>query len=201
MGVQSIDHRSAKGCAPRLAQPGRDATWLPLQLSITRQIQGDRTLKRNAQHRCPSALTLRVIILTMASRPAAPTKRTSISAADLAPKPPCQIHSLAVISEKAQITGSHPVEIGENSVLHPYSKIRSDHGPVTIGRNCTVSEKAVVGTAVGEGEVIIGDEVNIETGAIVEAASVGDGTVIEVGVVVGKGAKVGKVRYCLHFQF
>lgn len=131
----------------------------------------------------------------MASRPAAPTKRVSTATpADLAPKPPCTIHSLAVISEKAQITGSHPVEIGENTVIHPYAKIRSDRGSVKIGKNCTVCEKAVIGITGGEGTVVIGDGVNIETGAQVEAAVVGDGTTIEVRAIVGNGAVLGKVR-------
>ena len=133
----------------------------------------------------------------MASRPAAPTKRVSTATpADLAPKPPCTIHSLAVISEKAQITGSHPVEIGENTVIHPYAKIRSDRGSVKIGKNCTICEKVVIGIAAGDGErsVVIGDGVNIETGAQVEAAAIGDGTSIEVRAIVGKGAVLGKVR-------
>ena len=63
-----------------------------------------------------------------------------------------------------------------------------------IGKNCSISENAVVGVAGDEeGDVIIGDEVNIEAGAIVQAKSVGDGTMIEVGAKIGKGAVVGKV--------
>jgi dynactin-6 len=131
----------------------------------------------------------------MSSRPAGATKRVSTATpADLAPKPPCTIHTSAVVSEKAQITGSHPVEIGENTVIHPYAKIRSDRGSVKIGRNCTVCEKAVVGIADGEGTVVIGDGVNIETGALVEAAIIGDGTSIEVRAIVGRASVLGKVQ-------
>ena len=91
------------------------------------------------------------------------------------------------------------VEIGENTVIHPYAKIRSDRGSVQIGKNCTVCEKAVVGITDGEGTVVIGDGVNIETGAQVEAAVVGDGTSIEVRAIIGKGAVLGKVGEYLGF--
>lgn len=126
----------------------------------------------------------------MTSRPA-PSKRPPV---DPSTKPPCKVHSLALVADKAQITGTHPVEIGENTVLHPYASIKATGGSVRIGKNCIISENAVVGVGDGEqGDVIIGDEVNIESGAVVEATSVGDSTVIEVKAKVGKGAKVGKV--------
>ncbi|CAK4030203.1 Hypothetical predicted protein [Lecanosticta acicola] len=127
----------------------------------------------------------------MTSRPA-PSKRSSAAAPPSEPKPPLKIHSLAVISERAQITGSKPIEIGENTIIHPHAAIRSAGGSVTIGDNCTVSETAIVGNE--EGDVVIGDGVNIETGAIVQAKSVGDGSVIDIKATVGKGAVIGK--YC-----
>ncbi|KAK0300199.1 hypothetical protein LTR54_008894 [Friedmanniomyces endolithicus] len=107
----------------------------------------------------------------MASRPAP------------APKP--------IIADKAQITGSHTVEIGENAVIHPWARIRAEGGKVVIGKNSMVYEGATVGTVDGE-DVLIGDSVNIETGAVVEARSVGDGSTVEVNAVVGKGAVLGK---------
>jgi dynactin-6 len=57
----------------------------------------------------------------------------------------------------------------------------------------------VVGITDGEGTVVIGDGVNIETGAQVEAAVVGDGTSIEVRAIIGKGAVLGKVGEYLGF--
>ena len=51
----------------------------------------------------------------------------------------------------------------------------------------------MIGVAEGEGNVIIGDGVVIEAGAVVEAKSIGDGTVIEAKARIGKGAVIGKV--------
>lgn len=91
------------------------------------------------------------------------------------------------------------MEIGENVILHPYARIRADHGKVSIGKNSMVYENATIGLSDSDTEgdcrgVAIGDGVNIETGAAVEARSVGEGTTIEVNATVGKGAMVG--RYC-----
>lgn len=118
------------------------------------------------------------------SRPAAPPVA----------KPPCKIHSSAIIADKAQLIGTHSVEIGENTVIHPYAKLRAEHGRVIIGKSCTVSEKAVIGLAEGDGEVVIGDGVNIETGAEVQAKSIGDECVVEVNSKIGKGTVIGNVR-------
>lgn len=76
-------------------------------------------------------------------------------------------------------------------------------GPVTIGENVIVNEKAVVGI-VGEGdeasavgntdkEVALGDNVTIESSAAVEASTIGEGSTIDVDARVGIGAMVGKV--------
>ena len=109
---------------------------------------------------------------------------------------------MAVVGDKVQITGTHSVEIGENSVVHPYVRIKAERGKVTIGRNCTVGMRVVLGVSDdgdgdggGGGDVWIGDGVNIETGAVVEAESVGEGTVIEVNTRIGKEAVIGKVSY------
>ncbi|KAH9812963.1 transferase hexapeptide [Teratosphaeria destructans] len=115
-----------------------------------------------------------------------------------AAKPPCQIHPSAVIAEKAVLVGTHQVTIGPNTILHPYAKIRAENGPVMIGANSAIYENAIVGTSIDnsnlEQAVIIGDYVNIESGAVVEAKSVGDGSVIDVNAVVGGGTVLG--RWC-----
>ena len=133
----------------------------------------------------------------MTSRPSASSRRTTT---DPIPKPPCNIHSLAVISEKVQMTGTHSVEIGENTILHPYAKIKAEGGKIAIGKSCIICEEVVIGFAgprsvEAEGiPVEIGNGVSIEANAVVEARSVGDGTVIEVGAKIGRGAQIGK--YC-----
>ncbi|CZT24295.1 uncharacterized protein RCC_10016 [Ramularia collo-cygni] len=127
----------------------------------------------------------------MTSRPAPIKRQSAVPSAEPPPKPPCQIHASAVVAEKASISGSHAVELGENTVLHPFAKIKAENGKVSIGRSSVVCETAVVG---GECDVHIGDGVVIGTGAIVEAKSIGNGTVIEAKAKIGRGAKVGK--YC-----
>jgi dynactin-6 len=103
------------------------------------------------------------------------------------------IHPLAIVADKAQIVGSHPVEIGEQSVLHPHCRIRADHGPVKIGKRCIIQEAATVGAGGGGSDIHIGNGVNVEAGAVVEAKSIGDGTLIEAKAKIGKGAVIGKV--------
>ncbi|EME44951.1 hypothetical protein DOTSEDRAFT_170027 [Dothistroma septosporum NZE10] len=132
----------------------------------------------------------------MTSKPSASSRRTTT---EPVPRPPCTIHSLAVIAEKAQLMGTHPVEIGENTVLHPYAKIKAEGGKISIGDNCIICEEAVIGFAgprsveSTEGiPVSIGDGVVIEANAVVEARSVGNGTTIEVGAKIGRGARIGK---------
>ena len=128
----------------------------------------------------------------MASKPA-PSKRPSASTVPPA-KPHCKIHSTAIVADKAQITGSHLVEIGENVIIHPHARIKAEHGNVVIGKGCMIAEKAIVGASVGEGEtdVVLGEGVSIETGAVVEAKKISDHSTIEVNSKIGAGALVGK---------
>lgn len=130
----------------------------------------------------------------MTSRPQS-AKRASVAPTVPPSKPPCQIHSLAIISDKAQIIGTEPVKIGENTVLHPYAKIVTQGGSVVIGKNCVIGSNAVVGVTKesGQGDVILGDGVNIESNAVVEAKTVGDGTAVEVSARLGRGAVIGRV--------
>jgi dynactin-6 len=120
------------------------------------------------------------------------TKRSTTSTSLDAPKPPCTIHPTAVISDKAQLVGPHPVHVGENTVLQPYCKIVASNGAVTIGKNSSVGEMAVVGG--GNENTEIGDGVDIGPGAVVEAASLGEGSVVEGKVRIGSGAVLG--RWC-----
>lgn len=115
------------------------------------------------------------------------------SAAPVAVKPPCKIHSTATIAEKAQLTGTHLIEIGENAFIHPWAKIRAEHGSVIIGKNCIVSEGAVVGAASHqnndeEANVVIGTGVNIESCAVVEASRIQDHCTIGPKAQIGAGA-------------
>ena len=125
----------------------------------------------------------------------APSKRPSSSTVPVV-KPQCKIHSTAVVADKAQITGSHLVEIGENVIIHPHAKIKAEYGNVFIGKGSMIAEKAIVGPLEGDGEmdVVLGEGVSIETGALVEAKKIGDHTTIEVNSKIGAGALIG--RWC-----
>lgn len=129
-------------------------------------------------------------------RPAAPANRSSVS---LLPRPPCTIHPSAIISDKAIISGTYPVTIGENTVVHPYAKLSTANAPVVIGAHCIIAERASVGLGSRSGEgldfvVTVEDGVSIETGASVAGKRVGESSVVEVNGEVGAGAVVGKVR-------
>lgn len=99
------------------------------------------------------------------------------------------------------MTGTHSVDIGENTILHPYAKIKAEGGKITIGKTCIICEEVVIGFAgprsvegTGGVPIVIGNGVTIEASAVVEARSIGDGTVVEVGAKIGRGAHIG--RFC-----
>jgi dynactin-6 len=132
----------------------------------------------------------------MATRPPA-TKRstttTTTSSSLPAARPPCNIDPTAVVADKAQITGSHPVTIGPHAVLHPYARIRAEGGSITIGAYCIIAEGAIVGFPEGQaGDVELGRHVSVESGAEVLAKHVGEVTEVGVHTKVGAGATVGK---------
>lgn len=129
--------------------------------------------------------------LAMTSKPTAASQPKRQPPAPVVPvvKTPCSIHPTAVIADKAQITGPHSVDIGENVIIHPYAKIKADAGNVVIGKNSLVSEQAVVG---GNGDVELGEGVDVQTGAQVAAKCIGEWSTIEVNAKVGELAVVGK---------
>lgn len=128
----------------------------------------------------------------MATKPAISKARSS-TAVPLV-KPQCKFHPTAIVADKAQITGSHVVEIGENVVVHPHAKISAEHGNVFIGKGCQIAEKAIVGPSEAETDVTLGECVSIESAAVIEAKKIGDYSTIEVGAKVDAGALIG--RWC-----
>jgi dynactin-6 len=120
-----------------------------------------------------------------------------------------------VIAQHALITGTYPITLGPDTILHPHSKISSALAPVVLGEGVVVYERAKVGVGMG-GELdadsrrssmastrnsasirsdgtILGKNVVVESNAIVEAAEVGEGSVIEIGAVLGRACVVGRV--------
>lgn len=125
------------------------------------------------------------------------TKSSGRRVEEAAIRPPCEIDARAVISDKAQLIGTHKITIGANAVVHPYAKLDSTSGPVTIGEYCIVFERAVVGvseqSASATEGVTLGASVCINSRAKVEAKSVGNGTSVEVCGTLCAGSVVGEV--------
>lgn len=158
----------------------------------------------------------------MASQPAparpGPDRRSSTAPkrTSMLPKPSCiALDPSALIAQHAQLTGTHPITLGPNTVLHPHSRLSSALAPVVLGEGVVVCERAKIGVGMGpepdaeskrssmasarssasvrsEG-TLLGRHVVVESNAIVEAAEVGEGTVIEVGAHLGRGCVIGRV--------
>ena len=146
------------------------------------------------------------------SRPSADRRTSTIQKRQsVLPKPSSIVLDPSVlIAQHAQLTGTHPITIGPNAVLHPHCKISSAFSPVVLGEGVVIFERAKVGVGFGDSDAdsrrssivsqkrgegtVLEKNVVVETGAIVEAAEVGEGTVIEIGASVGRGCVIGK--YC-----
>jgi dynactin-6 len=126
-----------------------------------------------------------------------------VSTAPTIPKAPTNLHPSCTVANHTLLTGHYLITISDHAILHPYAKIISSEGPVEIGKGSAVWEKGVVGIASenGDGEekaTVLGPNVTIETGAIVEAGTViGEGTVVEGFARIGEGCRIGKVRIAL----
>ena len=132
----------------------------------------------------------------MTARPSV-TSRTSTSRTLVTP-----IHSTptTLVSASAILTGTQPISFGPNVIIQIRARISSAYGPINISENCIISERASIGLlsppAPTESEddpagMSLAPGVVIESGATVEAASIGAYTIIEAGAKVGKGAVIG----------
>ena len=128
------------------------------------------------------------------------------------------IDPTVLVAQHATFTGTQPITVGPNAVLHPHAKVSSALAPVVIGENVVLWERAKIGVGMAEsmdeskrnsvasmasrtsvrdstrGEgTVLGRNVTVEATAVVEATEVGEGSVIEIGAYVGKGCVIGKV--------
>ncbi|KAF3164277.1 hypothetical protein TWF788_001225 [Orbilia oligospora] len=117
-------------------------------------------------------------------------KRSGASSASSAPLPPLSIDPTAVLSDAISFSGTYPVTIGANSVLHPRCKLNSTEGPIVIGSNCIVSERTQLIAPDIDG-LVLGNYVHVEVNCHIQAARIGDATSIEVGTKLGKGSCIG----------
>jgi len=121
-----------------------------------------------------------------------------------APKPPTTLSPSLTIDSTAVLTGTHPIILGNNTIIHPRTRFTSTHGPITVGNGCIIGERVAVGLKEASSNqaegVNIENGVMIEVGATVEARVIGEGSLVEVNAVIGRGSIIGKVRYFLPYQ-
>ncbi|KAG9239049.1 trimeric LpxA-like protein [Amylocarpus encephaloides] len=117
-----------------------------------------------------------------------------VSTAPAAPKSPTVLAPTLVIGEHAVLTGTYLITLGSNTVVHPRTKLNSTYAPITIGNNCIISERSIIGlqSPGSDQGMTIENGVVVEVGAIVEAKSIGEGSIIEVNAKIGKHAVLGK---------
>jgi len=114
------------------------------------------------------------------------------------PKPPTTLAPTLIIAEHASLVGTFLIALGANTAIHPRTKLISTFASITVGSNCIISERSIVGLQsependVESEGLVLEDSVVVETGAVVEARCVGTGTTVEVGARIGKGAVIGK---------
>lgn len=115
--------------------------------------------------------------------------------------PPIQSDPTTLISPSATLTGTQPISLGPNVIIQIRARMTSAYGPINISENCLISERASIGLlnppAPTQAEddpagVSLAPGVVIESGATVEAASIGAYTIIEAGAKVGRGALIGE---------
>lgn len=100
----------------------------------------------------------------------------------------------AFISESAHIIGD--VEIGENSSVWPGAVIRGDFGKITIGRNCAVEDNCVIHSGSPNTEnsicdLVIGDNVQIGHGAVLNCRRIGSHVLIGINSTILHDVEIG----------
>ena len=92
------------------------------------------------------------------------------------------------IADTAVVVGD--VTLGKGSSVWFHAVIRGDEGAITIGENTNIQDGAIL-----HEETVVGSNCTIGHGAIVHGCTVGDNTLIGMGAIVLGGAKIGS--HCL----
>lgn len=102
-----------------------------------------------------------------------------------------KIAESAFVSEAAYVVGD--VEIGENSSVWPGAVLRGDFGKIKIGRNTAVEDNCVIhsGSPSGIKEVMIGDNVQIGHGAVLNCGKIGNSVLIGMNSTVLHDVEIG----------
>jgi len=95
------------------------------------------------------------------------------------------------IAPTAVVIGN--VEIAEDASVWPSGSavLRGDHGRIVVGRGSNVQDTATIHAPIG-GETIIGEDVTIGHGAVLEGCVVERGVVVGTNAVVLHGATIGE---------
>jgi carbonic anhydrase/acetyltransferase-like protein (isoleucine patch superfamily) len=105
-----------------------------------------------------------------------------------------RIAASVFVSEAAYIVGD--VEIGENSSIWPGAVIRGDTGRVVIGKYTAIEDNCVVHSGKpSQGDIFIGDMVNIGHGAVIHGRKIGNNVLVGINAVVLHDAEIGD--FCL----
>jgi len=101
----------------------------------------------------------------------------------------------AFVSEAAYVVGD--VEIDENSSVWPGAVIRGDFGRIKIGRNSAVEDNCVIhsGSLSGVEDVLIGDNVILGHGAVLNCSKIGNNTLIGMNSTVLHDVEIG--NFCI----
>jgi len=105
-----------------------------------------------------------------------------------------KIAKSAFVSEAAYVVGE--VEIGENSSVWPGAVIRADFGSIKIGKNTAIEDNCVIhsGSPSNDSyreEVVIGDNVHIGHGAVLNCRKIGNNTLIGMNATVLHNTEIG----------
>ncbi|KAK3210245.1 hypothetical protein GRF29_44g2097387 [Pseudopithomyces chartarum] len=209
----------ASGHKANISNPTTTNAPPPLAIGSQRNKQ-NLTTAQKLQHSLPA------MSAPTPSRPEGGRRTSTMhKRASILPKHPALFTDpTCLIAQHAGFTGTQPITVGPNVVLHPHAKVSSTLAPVVLGEGVVLWERAKVGVGMGEsmndsrrnseasransvrdssrGEgTVLGRNVTVEATAVVEAAEVGEGTVIEVGAYLGKGCVIGKhctiVAHCV----
>lgn len=109
-----------------------------------------------------------------------------------------KIAESAFVSEAAYVVGD--VEIGENSSVWPGAVIRGDFGKITIGKSSAVEDNCVIHSGSPSApqaimDVIIGDNVHIGHGAVINCRSIGNNVLIGMNATILHDAEIG--NFCI----
>jgi len=105
-----------------------------------------------------------------------------------------KIAESAFISEAAYVIGE--VEIGENSSVWPGAVIRADFGSIKIGKNTAIEDNCVLHSGTPSNptyreDVIIGDNVHIGHGAVLNCRKIGNNVLVGMNATILHDTEIG----------